>query len=475
MKIRASRRSVIKGGLALMGGTLFFPSLASSEKIAASNSSIDRDNKVVYMWSGALKPTSIRINVCMQRSGPIRLTIQDSAGKEIILPAFEMTDDDDEPDNNFNIATFDIEGLTPDSQYSYWVVANGVRDSKTGQFKTPAYGAFSFKVAFGNCCQTGSESELFLDILKKDPLMFIHTGDFHYENIQENEPKLFRDAYKKVMASATQSELYLNTPVAYMWDDHDYGGDNTNETSPSAAAAQAMYRHCVPHHELEKESGAIYHSFTIGRVKFVMTDNRSHRDPITKPDNVEKTMLGAEQKTWLKQELLTGKYENILTVWVNSVPWISSRDIDTWAGFSNERREISNFIEQNEIRNIAMIGGDAHILAIDDGRHNQFGDKETSLFPVIHAGPLDGYPTYRGGPYALLAAQRSGHYGMMEVKDSGNLLEVIWTGFHFDTSEENLSRVGNNVLKYSFVMNEPANIVVDNAHQVHLPIITNGQ
>lgn len=471
MKIRVSRRSVIKGGLAMMGGTLFFPSLASSEKLAKSDNSVDRRNKVVYMWSGALKPTSVRINVCMERDGSIRLVIKDSVGKEIIMPAVEMLNEDNNPHSNYRITTFDVSGLLPDNKYEYWILTDGIRDSQTGRFKTPGYGAYSFKVAFGNCCQTGSESELFLDILNKDPLLFIHTGDFHYENIQTNDQSLFRNAYKKVMASSTQSALYLNTPVAYMWDDHDYGGNNTDETSPSAEAAQTMYRHCVPHHELENEIGAIYHSFVIGRVKFIMTDNRSHRDPVTKPDNNEKTMLGAKQKAWLKQELLTGKYENILTVWVNSVPWISSWDIDTWAGFSNERRELSNFIEANEIRNIAMIGGDAHILAIDDGRHNQFGDKQTSLFPVIHAGPLDGYPTYRGGPYSQLAAQRSGHYGMMEVRDSGTLLEVIWSGYHFDTRAENKASTGNNVLSYSFVMNEPVNIVVDHDHQIHLPMI----
>ena len=454
---------------------MFFPSLASSEKVLQSKNSTDHNNKVVYMWSGALKPTSIRINVCMERSGSIRLGIEDSAGKEIIMPAIEMIDEEDDPNNNYKIATFDVIGLTPDTQYKYWVLVDGVRDSKVGRFKTPGYGAYSFKVAFGNCCQTGSESELFLDILEKDPLMFIHTGDFHYENIQTNDPASFRNAYKKVMASTTQSALYQNTPVAYMWDDHDYGGNNTDESSPSAEAAQAMYRHCVPHHELENEHGAIYHSFVIGRVKFVMTDNRSYRDPVTKPDTSEKTMLGAEQKAWLLQELLTGKQENVLTVWVNSVPWISSWDLDTWAGFSNERREISNFIEANEIKNIAMIGGDAHILAIDDGRHNRFGDKQTALFPVIHAGPLDGYPTYRGGPYSQLAHQRSGHYGLMEVRDTGSILEIIWLGYHFDSDAENKSRAGNNVLNYSFVVNEPINIVIDHDHQIHLPLIQSGQ
>lgn len=475
MKIKTSRRNIIKGGLALIGGALLFPSLAASRNAAESHTAANGLNKVAYMWSGALKATSIRINVCMEGNGTIRLVVQDSSGKEIIMPPTEMIDDENDPKNNFNIATFDVTGLSPNTGYAYWVIMDEGQDDRVGHFKTPDFGSFSFKIAFGNCCQTGSESDLFLDMLDKNPLMFIHTGDFHYEDIKTDSPDKFRDAYKKVLTSATQSEFYLNTPIAYMWDDHDYGGDNSDKEAVSAGAAQTMYRHCVPHHELENAEGGIYHAFTIGRVKFILTDNRSYRDPVSKPDNSDKSMLGAQQKEWLKQQLLNGKYENMLTVWVNTVPWISYKDLDTWAGFSTERREISNYIEENEINNIAMIGGDAHILAIDDGRHNKFGDQETHLFPVIHAGPLDAYPTYRGGPYSLLAEQRNGHYGIMEINDYGLGLDVSWSGYHFDSKPASKATTGNNVLNYAFGLSGPGKIIGDNKHQTFLPFTQSGQ
>ncbi|MFK7803111.1 MAG: alkaline phosphatase [Anaerolineae bacterium] len=469
MKIRTSRRNIIKGGLALMGGTLLFPTLTSSTSTAEPSNAVDELNKVAYMWSGALKATSIRINVCMEDSGVIRLVVRDSAGKEIIMPPTEMIDDENNPNNNHNIATFDVTGLSPDTNYAYWVMMDGAKADRTGHFKTPGFGAYSFKIAFGNCCQTGSESDLFLDMLDKEPLLFIHTGDFHYEDITTDAPNKFRDAYKKVLSSKTQSEFYLNTPIAYMWDDHDYGGDNSDKESASAEAAQNMYRHCVPHHELENDEGGIYHAFTIGRVKFIMTDSRSYRDPAAQPDNDDKSMLGTQQIEWLKQELLNGKFENMLTVWVNTVPWISDKDPDTWAGYATERKEISNFIEANEINNIAMIGGDAHILAIDDGRHNKFGDHRTNLFPVIHAGPLDAYPNYRGGPYSLLAEQRNGHYGIMEINDYGLGLDVEWSGYHFDIQPTSKTNSANNVLNYAFTMSEPGKIIGDNKHKTFIP------
>jgi hypothetical protein len=48
-------------------------------------------------------------------------------------------------------------------------------------------------------------------------------GDFHYENIDVNDPTLYRQAYDTVFEkSQRQSNLYSSTSIAYIWDDHDF-------------------------------------------------------------------------------------------------------------------------------------------------------------------------------------------------------------------------------------------------------------
>ena len=74
-------------------------------------------------------------------------------------------------------------------------------------------------------------------------------GDFHYLDIQTNSRALFRAAYDSVLASPEQSDLYRHVPIVYMWDDHDFGGNNSNRRSPSHEAARLTYEEVTfPHY-----------------------------------------------------------------------------------------------------------------------------------------------------------------------------------------------------------------------------------
>lgn len=72
--------------------------------------------------------------------------------------------------------------------------------------------------------------------------------------------------------------MYGQAPVAYVWGDHDYGGNDADRTSPSRPAAMRTYRQMTPHYPLaDGPEEPIYRAFTVGRVRFVMTDTRSAR------------------------------------------------------------------------------------------------------------------------------------------------------------------------------------------------------
>jgi len=294
-------------------------------------------------------------------------------------------------------------------------------------------------VALGSCAQTGSTHPVFETIARHEPLLFLHNGDLHYENIAVDDVRVFRAAYGRALTSATQSVLYRSTAVNYMWDDHDFGPNNSDRTSPSRAASRAAYREMVPHYPLADEA-AIYHAFTIGRVRFIVSDTRSERDPPGVPEGPARTMLGAKQKAWLKHELLAARDTAALIVWVNSVPWIGrdtgSENEDRWTGFTTERAEIAAFLEQHDIRNLCVISGDAHMLAIDDGSNNRFGPAGRQLFPVFHAAALDRKGSVKGGPYSHGAFGGPGQFGLMRVQDDGGPeLRVEWSGRNHEDVE----------------------------------------
>jgi len=63
------------------------------------------------------------------------------------------------------------------------------------------------------------------------------TGDAHYENITRNSLGRFQQAYQTMLTSPAQSALYRETPIAYVWDDHDFGGNNSTAASDAREAA----------------------------------------------------------------------------------------------------------------------------------------------------------------------------------------------------------------------------------------------
>jgi alkaline phosphatase D len=152
----------------------------------------------------------------------------------------------------------------------------------------------------------------------------MNMGDFHYQDIRTNRASLFRAAYDAVLASPQQADLYRSVPFVYMWDDHDYGGNNASRKSTTHEAARNTYEEYVPHYPFAypDHDAPISQTFVVGRVKFILTDLRSDRSDPKDKDDANKTILGTSQKQWLKQELLSSNGKYPLICWMSSVPWI---------------------------------------------------------------------------------------------------------------------------------------------------------
>ena len=151
-----------------------------------------------------------------------------------------------------------------------------------------------------------------------------------------------------------------------MWDDHDYCGNDSDTTAVGRDTARAVYRERVPHYPIGPAGGTVAQAFTIGRVRFIMTDLRSAAAPATQKESASKTKMGAAQKTWFKQELINARDGGFpLIVWVCPDPWIAQRKLgdDSWGGYATERTEIANFLRDNRITNLVMLSGDMHGLA----------------------------------------------------------------------------------------------------------------
>jgi PKD repeat protein len=334
-----------------------------------------------------------------------------------------------------HVATFVLTQLAPDTRYHSRVVVGGTPDvGKQAAFRTlPVTGTpHSFTFALGSCQRTDSNRSVFTHIRQTNPLFWLQTGDIHYRNIAVNDIDPFRHAYNSLHDQSNQAALFRSTSIVHVWDDHDgAGGNDTDGTKTGWPAVRAAYRENVPHHFLPAgPTGAIYHSFVVGRVRFIVSDLRSERSPKGQADDQNKTMLGTVQKQYLKNELALAKANGEFIAWVSGVPWIAARSsgADHWAGYDTERREIAAYIDQLGVGGqMFMLSGDMHATAIDSGINNVWGG-----FPVFHAAPIDQSSSTKGGPYThgpFTGGSSGEQFGVVTVTDhGGDSIQITFSG-----------------------------------------------
>lgn len=383
---------------------------------------------VTLAWSGAVTTTAAVVKArCADASS---MTLKVSTSPMLTSPlTFAGTEGNDE------VWTFTATGLSADTQYHYGFVGSDV----TGKFRTFPSGAASFTIAAASCSGniTGSglssatsNADTFTYIKDREPLLFLHMGDLHYRNINSNNPSLFHTAYRDVHANPNQGELYRAVPIAYRWDDHDFGRDNASSTSVSRPAAAQAYRDYVPHYTLPDSGNiGIWQTFVIGRVRFVLLDSRSYR--VTATD----VHLGTEQTEWLHDTLLAADEPCIVLCF--SVPWTSSSS-DSWGGFEAERTALSDFLDDNDLwERVFIVHGDYHRLAYDLGSHSDFRTSGSNDGPpVVGFAPLHAATSGSSNKYVATYNTSTKMYGTLAFEDDGSEIVVTATGWAVGESSE---------------------------------------
>ncbi|MCC6433637.1 MAG: alkaline phosphatase D family protein [Acidimicrobiales bacterium] len=382
-------------------------------------------DRVEWFWAGALDSRSISVTARLAEGHrqAVLVATSERDGSAVRSEA--------QPAGDERIVTLRVRGLAPDTAYRTTIEVDGVADAGrgVGRFRTPGEGRYSFRVAVASCARTGSNGAVYDAIAAAEPLLFLELGDLHYENLTATVAKPFIDAIGYALSRPAQAALFRSVPVGYVWDDHDYGPNDAGAASPTRDAMRAAYRTAVPHYELRSGDGAINQAFTIGRVRFVITDGRSER--------TAGSLLGDEQRRWLIDELTAAGRTHALVVWANATPWIGAarEGADTWAGFGEERAEIGQALADAGIDNLVMVSGDAHMVAIDDGTNSGYAAGGEGGFPVLQAAALDRPGSVKGGPYSEGTFPGGGQFGLVDIDDLGDRIVVTMRGMRWDGAE----------------------------------------
>lgn len=299
--------------------------------------------------------------------------------------------------------------LRSDTTHHYGTFLDDGRLGKRGSFRTagPEGTQINFMVAAAGCAWTGSKHDVFSRIAAKNPLLFLHLGDFHYEDINEDNLDMRLKAIDTVLGSASQADLFRSMGLVYMWDDHDWLGNDSTGAGVGREAALESYSLAFPHYSplpaaLNSSNSEVspYHAFTVGSVRFIVTDLRS--------EATEESIYSVEQKHWLFAELSNSSLYDFV-VWVSTKPWIGKGEKDdTWLGYPDDRSELSDWITQKiggpgGKENLLVVSADAHMVAFDDGSNTYYGTDTSSdivSFPILQTGPMDRLGSAKGGPFS---------------------------------------------------------------------------
>lgn len=277
--------------------------------------------------------------------------------------------------------------------YLYRLLVKGQDTAYSGSFKTFSQRPISFRFVLSSCSfRPGSPA--YIPIMAFKPSLFLHLGDLHYENIESNRIEDHIKPYlERFLNGKKEQALCQQVPMAYIWDDHDFCGNNSAGPSPCGDAARAAYLSAFPAYKPYRVGAGLAHSFQNGRLRFIVLDLRSERK--------DSSLMSAEQMQWFKDELLLSHRNNFLSVVVSSISWYGNEQ-DNWGGFQKERQEILDFVNEEGIEKLVWMCGDAHMNALDDGRNEPYSlNKARKIpFPVVQAGSLLSFGSHKGGNYS---------------------------------------------------------------------------
>lgn len=359
-----------------------------------------------------------------------------------------------------------IGGLKPHQEYFYRFETKD-NHSRVGTFKTfpPKGSAQEVKIGYFSCqsyeagyynAQAGLAKEKDLDLIiclgdyiyetsffdgpadRADTTGRLHNGDCEY--LDE-----YREKYAFYQADPDLQAMHAAYPFLAVWDDHEvednYAGNvsdpqngGPNETKSHGTTIERRvpfqqrringYRaffESMPRIRMKKDLSRVYGSTSIGSLCDVfLLDERQYRDVQPCDDKLlqtcpadtdpGRTLLGANQKQWLKTGLASSKAKwkilgNNDMLMSLDLPAGNHVNPDQWDGYAAERTEIGQYVLDNGVKNVVAATGDIHTFLV--GTVTTTGDLDGKPWATEFVGgsaTSTGIPESLGFPPATLAA-----------------------------------------------------------------------
>ena len=265
-------------------------------------------------------------------------------------------------DDNDLCVIWDAEDLKTGTTYGYEILKDGgIIPSQGAQTLTtaPADNAKTkVSLAFGSCAES-TPLELWSQMEEHETDGLVLLGDTPY--IDSTDLAFQREKHREFLEIPELARYGRSHPVWGTWDDHDFGRNDSDGNLPGKENSRKAF---MEYRALESYGAAdtgVYTKFRRGGVEVFLLDTRWFARTEPSPVDPEKpSLLGKRQWHWLLEALKnsTAPFKLIACgmIWDNK----RNTESDDWSTYSHEREALFEFIGENDISGVVLIGGDIH-------------------------------------------------------------------------------------------------------------------
>lgn len=267
-------------------------------------------------------------------------------------------------------------------------------------------------IAFGSCNRETLPQPMWEVILAEKPDLWIWGGDNVYGDSRDEA--ILRQTYEKQLGREEYRAFRDMMPIIGLWDDHDYGQNNTGKWYKTREASQQLLLDFLdePKDSPRRRQRGIYTSYDFGppgkQVKILLIDNRYHAD---RP-GPDADLLGQEQWHWLESELSTSRAQ--LNLIVSGIQFLSEEHPhEKWANFPKTQNRLLNLIRNKKISGVLFLSGDRHFHEIS---RKEDGDTPYPIIDITSSGLTHPMLSFSGEPNRYRVGQVFNQKGFGLIK-----------------------------------------------------------
>jgi len=284
--------------------------------------------------------------------------------------------------------TFVFENLTPGHTYFYRIVSSSGKGGKSTEnkfysFKTPEIWEWrgpapNFTFLMGSCVfineaaydrpgePYGKSTNILYTMAKEKAEFMLWLGDnSYYREADFSSPSGMLARFQHARRDSAVQTLLKSHPNLAIWDDHDFGPNNSDRSFVLKETALDLFKAYWPNPDFSNgERKGIYTSFSHGDLDFFMMDNRYFRaSNYLKDTSINKPYWGTTQLEWLKENLLNSKAAFKMIANGNQI-LNQLTDSECLNAYPHEYNDLLNFICDNKIKNVIFLTGDRHFTEL---------------------------------------------------------------------------------------------------------------